>query len=106
MRQSGGKGQYGHVVLKIEPNEPGKGLRVRRRDQGRRGAREFIPAVERGIGRDQGVLAGYPVVDVKGHADFRFVPRRGLERTGVQDGRHLRFQGRLPQGQSRSSWSR
>ena len=67
VRQSGGKGQYGHVVLKIEPNEPGKGIEFVDAIKGGVVPREYIPAVEKGIREavTQGVLAGYPVVDVK-----------------------------------------
>jgi len=67
VRQSGGKGQYGHVVLKIEPNEPGKGIEFVDAIKGGVVPREFIPAVEKGINEavTQGVLANYPVVDVK-----------------------------------------
>jgi elongation factor G len=67
VRQSGGKGQYGHVVLKIEPNEAGKGVEFIDAIKGGVVPREFIPAVEKGINEavNQGVLAGYPVVDVK-----------------------------------------
>ncbi|MEN9669953.1 MAG: hypothetical protein RL018_230 [Pseudomonadota bacterium] len=67
VRQSGGKGQYGHVVLKIEPNEMGKGIEFVDAIKGGVVPREFIPAVEKGINEavTQGVLAGYPVVDVK-----------------------------------------
>jgi elongation factor G len=67
VRQSGGKGQYGHVVLKIEPNEPGKGIEFVDAIKGGVVPREYIPAVEKGIHEavTQGVLAGYPVVDVK-----------------------------------------
>jgi len=67
VRQSGGKGQYGHVVLKLEPNEPGKGIEFVDAIKGGVVPREFIPAVEKGIHEavTQGVLAGYPVVDVK-----------------------------------------
>ena len=67
VRQSGGKGQYGHVVLKIEPNEPGKGIEFVDAIKGGVVPREYIPAVEKGINEavTQGVLAGYPVVDVK-----------------------------------------
>ncbi|MCZ2497007.1 elongation factor G [Xylophilus sp. Kf1] len=67
VRQSGGKGQYGHVVLKIEPNEAGKGIEFVDAIKGGVVPREFIPAVEKGINEavGQGVLAGYPVVDVK-----------------------------------------
>ncbi len=67
VRQSGGKGQYGHVVLKIEPQEPGKGFEFVDAIKGGVVPREFIPAVEKGVTEalTQGVLAGYPVVDVK-----------------------------------------
>ena len=67
MRQSGGKGQYGHVVLKIEPQEPGKGFEFVDAIKGGVVPREFIPAVKKGIedSLPNGVLAGYPVVDVK-----------------------------------------
>jgi elongation factor G len=67
VRQSGGKGQYGHVVLKIEPNEQGKGIEFVDAIKGGVVPREYIPAVEKGINEavTQGVLAGYPVVDVK-----------------------------------------
>ena len=67
VRQSGGKGQYGHVVLKIEPNEAGKGIVFVDAIKGGTVPREYIPAVEKGIHEavTQGVLAGYPVVDVK-----------------------------------------
>ncbi len=67
VRQSGGKGQYGHVVLKIEPQEAGKGFEFVDAIKGGVVPREFIPAVEKGVNEalTQGVLAGYPVVDVK-----------------------------------------
>jgi elongation factor G len=69
VRQSGGKGQYGHVVLKIEPNEAGKGIEFVDAIKGGVVPREFIPAVEKGIHEavTQGVLAGYPVVEVTLH---------------------------------------
>ena len=67
VRQSGGKGQYGHVVLKVEPQEPGKGFEFVDAIKGGVVPREYIPAVEKGVieALGQGVLAGYPVVDVK-----------------------------------------
>jgi elongation factor G len=67
VRQSGGKGQYGHVVLKIEPNEAGKGFEFVDAIKGGVVPREYIPAVEKGVieALTSGVLAGYPVVDVK-----------------------------------------
>ncbi len=67
VRQSGGKGQYGHVVFRVEPNEVGKGFEFLDEIKGGVVPREFIPAVEKGVveALNQGVLAGYPVVDVK-----------------------------------------
>ena len=67
VRQSGGKGQYGHVVFKIEPNEAGKGFEFVDAIKGGVVPREYIPAVEKGVieALTTGVLAGYPVVDVK-----------------------------------------
>jgi elongation factor G len=67
VRQSGGKGQYGHVVLKVEPQEAGKGFEFVDAIKGGVVPREYIPAVEKGVieALSQGVLAGYPVVDVK-----------------------------------------
>ncbi|MEJ8815694.1 elongation factor G [Variovorax ureilyticus] len=67
VRQSGGKGQYGHVVLKLEPNEAGKGFEFVDAIKGGVVPREYIPAVEKGVieALGQGVLANYPVVDVK-----------------------------------------
>ncbi len=67
VRQSGGKGQYGHVVLTVEPQEPGKGFEFVDAIKGGVVPREYIPAVEKGVidTLTSGVLAGYPVVDVK-----------------------------------------
>ncbi|MCD6666547.1 elongation factor G [Hydrogenophaga bisanensis] len=67
VRQSGGKGQYGHVVFKIEPQEPGKGFEFVDAIKGGVVPREYIPAVGKGVEEalTSGVLAGYPVVDVK-----------------------------------------
>src|SRR3982074_958708 len=67
VRQSGGKGQYGHVVLKIEPQPAGKGFEFVDAIKGGVVPREYIPAVEKGVKETltNGVLAGYPVVDVK-----------------------------------------
>ena len=66
-RQSGGKGQYGHVKIKIEPNESGKGYEFINAIVGGAIPKEYIPAVDQGIqgAMLSGVLAGYPVVDVK-----------------------------------------
>jgi elongation factor G len=67
VKQSGGRGQYGHVVLKLEPQEPGKGFEFVDAIKGGVVPREYIPAVEKGVLETlpAGVLAGYPVVDVK-----------------------------------------
>ncbi len=67
VKQSGGRGQYGHVVLKIEPNEPGKGYEFIDAIKGGVVPREYIPAVDKGLQETlpNGVLAGFPVVDVK-----------------------------------------
>ena len=67
VRQSGGKGQYGHVVFTLEPQEPGKGFEFVDAIKGGVVPREYIPAVEKGVveALNSGVLAGYPVVDVK-----------------------------------------
>ena len=66
-RQSGGKGQYGHVKITVEPNEPGKGYEFVNAVVGGAIPKEYIPAVDAGIqgAMKTGVLAGYPVVDVK-----------------------------------------
>jgi elongation factor G len=67
VRQSGGKGQYGHVVFTVEPQEPGKGFEFVDAIKGGVVPREYIPAVQKGVEETlpNGVLAGYPVVDVK-----------------------------------------
>jgi elongation factor G len=67
IKQSGGRGQYGHVWLKMEPNEAGKGFEFVDAIKGGTVPREYIPAVEKGLNDTlpNGVLAGFPVVDVK-----------------------------------------
>jgi elongation factor G len=67
IRQSGGRGQYGHVKIKIEPREPGEGFEFHNAIVGGIIPKEYIPAVEKGIVEqmENGVIAGYPVVDVK-----------------------------------------
>ncbi len=67
VKQSGGRGQYGHVYLKIEPQEPGLGFEFIDEVKGGVVPREYIPAVEKGVkeAMESGVVAGYPVVDVK-----------------------------------------
>ena len=67
VKQSGGRGQYGHVWLKVEPNEPGKGFEFIDAIKGGVVPREYIPAVNKGVVETltNGVVAGFPVVDVK-----------------------------------------
>jgi elongation factor G len=67
VRQSGGRGQYGHVWLELEPLEPGKGFVFENKIVGGAVPKEYVPAVEKGIveAMENGVLAGYPVVDMK-----------------------------------------
>lgn len=67
VRQTGGRGQFGYVVIKMEPNEPGAGYEFVNEIIGGAVPREYIPAVDRGIqeAMESGVLAGYPVIDVK-----------------------------------------
>jgi elongation factor G len=67
IRQSGGKGQYGHIWLRLAPNEPGKGLHFENEIVGGKVPREFITAAERGVAESMqsGVLAGYPLVDIR-----------------------------------------
>lgn len=67
IRQSGGRGQYGHVFIEVEPLEPGKGFEFVNKIVGGVIPKEYIPAVEKGIKEalENGVLAGYPVVDVR-----------------------------------------
>lgn len=67
VRQSGGRGQYGHVVLRIEPLEAGSGFQFENAIVGGVVPREYVPAIEKGAKEqlENGVIAGYPVVDVK-----------------------------------------
>lgn len=66
VRQSGGRGQYGHVVLRVEPLAPGEGFLFRNASVGGVVPKEFVPAVEAGVreAMERGIWAGYPVVDV------------------------------------------
>ncbi len=66
IKQTGGHGQYGHVVLSLEPSEPGSGISFQNRIVGGTIPREYIPAVEKGVreAAEGGVLAGYPVTDI------------------------------------------
>lgn len=67
IKQSGGKGQYGHCILKIEPNEAGEGFEFINEIKGGSIPREFIPSIQKGVEETMktGIVAGYPVVDVK-----------------------------------------
>jgi elongation factor G len=67
IRQTGGRGQYGHVYISIEPLEPGKGVEFENKIVGGTVPREYINPIEKGIreAADRGILAGYPVVDIK-----------------------------------------
>ena len=77
IRQTGGHGQYGHVVLEVEPAEPGEGFVFENKIVGGVVPKEYIPAVEAGVkeAMSSGVLAGYPVVDVRVPAGGRVLPR-------------------------------
>jgi len=67
VKQTGGRGQYGHVVLELQPGEPGSGIQFENAIVGGVIPKEFIPAVEKGVreAAEAGVVAGYPVTDVK-----------------------------------------
>jgi elongation factor G len=67
VRQTGGRGQYGHVLITVEPNEKGKGVEFANKIVGGAIPKEYIPAVEKGIleAAERGVIAGYPVIDVR-----------------------------------------
>ena len=67
IRQSGGKGQYGHVVIDLEPGEPGTGFEFVSKIVGGVVPKEYIPPIEQGIKEtcESGILAGYPVIDIK-----------------------------------------
>jgi elongation factor G len=67
IKQTGGRGQYGHVVLTVEPSEPGKGLEFINKVVGGAIPKEFIPAIEKGVKErmENGVIAGYPLRDIR-----------------------------------------
>ena len=103
VRQSGGRGQYGHAEIQIEPNEPGKGFEFNRQDRRRQDPARVHPA------RGQGHRGGAPERHPRwlphgrrqGHPLRRQLPRRRLQRDGVHGGRLDGRQGRRPQGQAR-----
>ena len=102
IKQSGGRGQYGHVLLKMEPQPAGKGFEFVDAIKGGTVPREYIPAVEKGLRETlpNGVLAGFPGGRRQGDAVRRQLPRRRLERERVQDGRVDGVQGRHAAGES------
>ena len=86
IKQTGGHGQYGHVIMSFEPLPPGTGFVFENKVIGGRVPREYVPAVEKGIAEamENGVLAGYPMVDFRAIAAGRVLARRGLQRNGLQ----------------------
>ena len=102
VRQSGGRGQYGHVVIELGPRERGAGFRIRERHRRRRDSEGIHPGGREGHSRTarQRRARGLPGRRRRGDADRRFVPRSRLQRNGVQDRRFDGVQGRLRQGQS------
>ena len=103
VRQSGGRGQYGHVKMYVEPNEAGKGYEFINDIKGGVIPKEYIKPIDQGIqeAMQSGVLAGYPVRRHQDHHLRRQLPRRGLQRNGVQDRRFHGLQGGLREGLSR-----
>jgi translation elongation factor EF-G len=99
VRQSGGRGQYGHVWLKLEPNPQGKGNEFVNGIVGGSVPREYIPAIEKGIKEAQ-ETGGLSRRGCEGHRVRRLVSRCRLERDGVQDRRLHWFQRRLSQGEA------
>ena len=99
VRQTGGKGQYGHVVITLEPTGPGGGYEFVDEISGGVIPKEYIGPVNQGITEalTSGVLAGYPVVDVRVRLTFGSLPRRRLLGDGLQDRRFdRREEGRAP----------
>ncbi len=101
VKQSGGRGQYGHAVITLEPQEQGKGFEFVDAIKGGVIPREFIPAVEKGIvdTLPSGVLAGFPVVDVKVTLTFGSYHDVDSNENGVPHGRFDGVQGSHAQGQ-------
>ena len=91
IRQSGGRGQYGHACITLAPNARGKGVEIENKIVGGAIPKEYIPAVIDGIEEaiNGGVLAGLPGRGCEGGHRGRHLPRSGFQRAGLQDGRHL-----------------
>ncbi len=100
IKQTGGRGQYGHAKIRMIPRKPGEGYEFENEVVGGTIPKEFIKPIDQGIreAMTTGVLAGYPMDDVQDRAVRRVVPRRGLERNGVQDRRLDGVQGRGQEG--------
>ena len=108
-KQTGGHGQFGIAFLRVEPLERGAGFEFVDKIVGGAIPRQFIPAVEKGVARDDGSTAacfGFPVVDVQVTLLRRQVPLRRLVGDELQDGRVARLQGGDGQGRRRSCSSR
>ena len=103
VRQSGGRGQYGHAEINVEPNETGAGLRVRRQDRRRQDPARVHRPGRQGHRGGAGERRHRRVPDGRRQGDpgRRQLPRRGLQRDGVHGGRLDGRQGRRPQGQAR-----
>ena len=102
VRQTGGSGQYGDVLINLRPQAPGEGYVFEDKIVGGKIPKEYIPAVDAGIkeAMGSGVLAGYPVVDVKVELIDGSLPRRRLERARLQDRRLDGIQGSGEAGQA------
>ena len=105
VRQSGGRGQYGHVWLKIEPLPQGKGYEFVNAIVGGAVPREFIPAVDKGIQEavQTGVIAGYPIVDVKVTAFDGSYHDVDSNEMAFKIAGSIGLQGGLPQGEARAA---
>ena len=107
-KQSGGHGQFGDCKIRVEPLARGEDFAFVDEIFGGSIPRQFIPAVEKGIqeARQKGYLAGYPMVDFKGHPARRAVPLGRLERDVVQDGRAPRLPPTRWNAPDRRCWNR
>ena len=105
IRQTGGSGNYGHVKIRLEPNEPGKGFEFIDEIRGGVVPKEYIKPTEQGIREalHNGVLAGYEMVDFKATLYRRQLSRCRLERNGFQDCRIDGLQGSCEEGKPRTA---